>query len=285
VALLAAGLCHSRRLGGFGGLKIMLRLLSIVVAAVVASGCLNSTSLVKVKPDGSGTIEQTMLVNVAAIKGMMAGFGGGQMKQSGGILDEADFKRSAERMGVRPVSLTPMKEGGFEGAKAVYAFDDITKIRVDQDPQMSGAADAGIRGSSGTPIRFGFTRQGGTSRLSISVDEKIAAGAAEKAQAAPSIDQIDPAMMQMVKKMFEGFRVLIDLEVEGTIVKTNADYVSGSKVTLLELDVASILADEAKLTALQSKVRPGLSLSELRPYLKDINGVKVNHPTVTIEYR
>jgi hypothetical protein len=28
-----------------------------------------------------------------------------------------------------------------------------------------------------------------------------------------------------------------------------------------------------------------VSLSELRPYLKDIQGVKVNHPTVTIEYR
>jgi hypothetical protein len=270
---------------GFGGSKIMWRCLLIVVAAVVASGCLNSTSLVKVKPDGSGTIEQTMLVNVAAIKGMMAGFGGGQMKQSGGILNEEDFKRSAERMGVRPVSLTPVKDGGFEGAKAVYAFDDITKIRVDQDPQMAGAADAGLRGSSSTPIKFGFTREGGTSRLTITVDEKIAAGATEKAQSAPSIDQIDPAMMQMVKKMFEGFRVLIDLEVEGAIVKTNADYVNGSKITLLELDVASILADEAKLTALQSKVRPGLSLSELRPYLKDIKGVKVNHPNVTIEYR
>jgi hypothetical protein len=265
---------------------IVLRVLSIGVAALVASGCLNSTSLVKVKPDGSGTIEQTMLVNMAAIKGMMAGFGGaGQTKETGGILNEADFKRSAERMGVRPVSLTPLKEGGFEGAKAVYAFDDITKIRVDQDPQMSGASGAGFGGSSTTPIKFAFAREGGTSRLTITVDEKIAAGATEKAQQAPSLYKIDPAMMQMVKKMFEGFHILIDLEVDGTIVKTNADYVTGSKITLLELDVESILADEAKLTALQSKVRPGASLSELRPYLKDIKGVKVNQPNLTIEYR
>jgi PBP1b-binding outer membrane lipoprotein LpoB len=264
---------------------IVLRVLSIGLAALVASGCLNSTSLVKVKPDGSGTIEQTMLVNLAAIKGMMAGFGGGgQIKESGGILNEEDFKRSAERMGVRPVSLTPIKQGGFEGAKAVYAFDDITKIRVDQDPQMSGASKAGLNASS-TPIKFAFAREGGTSRLTITVDEKIAAGAADKAQQAPSLDKIDPAMMQMIKKMFEGFHILIDLEVDGTIVKTNADYVTGSKITLLELDVESILADEAKLTALQSKVRPGASLSELRPYLKDIKGVKVNNPNLTIEYR
>ena len=92
-------------------------------------------------------------------------------------------------------------------------------------------------------------------------------------------------MMQMVKTMFEGFHILIDLEVDGKIVKTNADYVNGSRITLIELDAAGIFQDEAKLKGLQSKLGPGMSLSELRPYLKDIKGVKVNHPTVTIEYR
>ena len=34
------------------------------------------------------------------------------------------------------LSLTPLKQGAFEGAKAVFAFDDITKVRIDQDPQL-----------------------------------------------------------------------------------------------------------------------------------------------------
>jgi hypothetical protein len=85
--------------------------------------------------------------------------------------------------------------------------------------------------------------------------------------------------------MFDGFRILIDVEVDGKIVKTNADYVSGSRITLLEVDMAGVFADEAKLKALQSKVQPGSSISELRPYLKDIKGVKVNHPALTIEFR
>jgi hypothetical protein len=184
---------------------------------------------------------------------------------------------------VRPVSLTPMKEGGFEGAKAIFAFDDISKIRVNQDPQLAGPAAAAA--GSDNPIRFALTRQGGTSVLTISVDEKAAASATEKVKEAPSIDQVDPAMLQMIKTMFEGFRIAIDIEVDGKIIKTNADYVNGSRITLLELEAAGIFQDEAKLKALQSKIRPGASLSELRPLLKEIKGVKVNHPSVTIEYR
>jgi hypothetical protein len=262
-----------------------LRVVVLIGLGIAASGCINSASLIKIKPDGSGTIEQTMLVNMAALKGLMAGMGG-QAKQSGGVLNEAEFKRAGERMGVRPISLTPMTEGGFEGAKAIYAFDDISKVRVDQDPQMTGpAGGASARTAASNPIRFGLVRQGATSVLTITVDENAADAATARAQDAPSLDSIDPAMMQMIKTMFDGFRILIDVEVDGTIVKTNADYVAGSRITLLEVDMAGVFADEAKLKALQSKVQPGSSISELRPYLKDIKGVKVNHPAVTIEFR
>ncbi|MBA3270210.1 MAG: hypothetical protein H0T71_06825 [Acidobacteria bacterium] len=266
-------------------LMTTLRLLFFLTIAVLACGCINSASLIKVKPDGSGIIEQTLLVNMAAAKGLMAGMGGGLVKQSGGILDEAEFKRSAERMGVRPVSLTPMKEGGFEGAKAIYAFDDISKVRIDQDPQMGSSTRASSPRTSTNPIQFGLVKQGTSSVLTITVDEKAAASATEKAGGAPSLDNIDPAMMQMIKTMFQGLRIAIDVEVEGTIVKTNADYVSGSRITLLEVDIAGVFEDEAKLKALQSKIGPGVTISELRPYLKEIKGVKVNRPSLTIEYR
>jgi hypothetical protein len=264
----------------------VLRLVLLCVLGVAASGCINSASLIKVKPDGSGTIEQTLMVNLAALKGLMAGMGATQGKESGGVLDEAEFKRAGERMGVRPVSLTPVKQGGFEGAKAIYAFDDITKVRVDQDPKLAGATAKFSPASAGTnPIRFGLTRQGPNTVLTITVDEKVTSDATAKAQDAPSLDTIDPAMMQMIKTMFDGFRVLIDVEVDGKIIKTNADYVNGSRVTLLEVEMAGVFEDQEKLKTLQSKIKPGASLSDLRPYLKDIKGVKINNATVTIEYR
>lgn len=266
------------------------RLLILTVATLGAAGCINSASVIKVKPDGSGTLEHTMLVNLAAVRGLMAGpaaAGAAQAKEAGTMMNEADFKRSAERMGVRPVSLTPTKSDNFEGSKAIYAFDDISKIRIDQDPQMSGSTtgrfSAAPAGSN--PIRFGFVQQNGRSVLTIRVDEKAAAAATEKAQEAPDLGSIDPNMMKMIKSVFDGFRIQIDVEVDGQIIKTNADYVNGSRVTLLEVDMSSVLADEARLKALQPKIRPGASISELRPFLKDINGVKVNHPSLTIEFR
>jgi hypothetical protein len=262
----------------------------VVWVAASLTGCINSGTIVRVKPDGSGTIEQTTLVNLQAIKGLMASMGAtGQMKENmPGALNEAEFKATAERIGARPVSVTPIKEGGFEGAKAIFAFDDITKVRVDQDPAMGGAAGKLSGGSStNNPIRFGFTKQGGSLVLTITFDEKQASAAMAKGDAKPlpSTDDIDPAMMQMVKTMFQGFKIAIDLEVDGKIVKTNADYVNGSRVTLLELDMAGLFEDEAKLKALQSKIGPGASISEIKPYLKDVKGVKINHPSLTIEYR
>ena len=44
----------------------------VVLFASCLTACLNSTTLVKLKPDGSGTVEQTTLVNMAALKGMEA---------------------------------------------------------------------------------------------------------------------------------------------------------------------------------------------------------------------
>src|SRR5687767_11178439 len=95
----------------------------VVSLAASLTGCINSGTIVRVKPDGSGTIEQTTLVNMQALKGLMAGMGAtGQMKESvPGVLNEEQFKQTAERIGARPVSVTPLKEGGFEGAKAVFA--------------------------------------------------------------------------------------------------------------------------------------------------------------------
>lgn len=264
----------------------MNRLISILLAALVSGGCLNSATVLKVKPDGSGTIEQTLLMNMAAMKGMLGGLDPQGMKQSGPF-NEAELKRSAERMGkgVRFVSSTPMKSGGFEGAKAIFAFDDITQVQVDQDPNLSGGSGGAGQTTPAkkSPVTFKLDRAGGSSKLTVTFDEKTTAPASTPTPDASA--KMDPAMFQMVKTMFQGFKVAIDLEVEGKIVKTNADYVNGSRITLLEIDMGALLEDEAKLKSLQSVIKPGASIADVKPLLKDFKGVKINHSVVTIEYR
>jgi hypothetical protein len=261
------------------------RVLAAIGLAFVLSGCINSGTLIRVKPDGSGTIEQTVLMNVAAVKSMMSGLGA-QGKTKEGPFNEADLKRAAERMGkgVRFVSSTPLKEGAFEGAKAIFAFDDISQVQIEQDPNIGSSSGAMSMAKKPSPVTFKLAREGPTSALTITFDEGAARGAAP-ANPPGTPDTVDPAMLQMMKVMFQGFKVAIDLEVDGKIVKTNADYVNGSRITLLEIDLAALLEDEAKLRALQSKMGPGASIADVKPYLKDVKGVKINHSVVTIEYR
>jgi hypothetical protein len=98
-------------------------------------------------------------------------------------------------------------------------------------------------------------------------------------------DMTDPAVLNMMKAMFDGFKVAIDVEVLGSIVKTNAEYVEGSRVTLLDMDMGALFADQEKLKALQGKVKPGASLSEVKPYLKDVKGIKIDGPTINVEFK
>lgn len=265
-----------------------LRALLLVAASATLVGCINSATLIKVKPDGSGTVEQTTLVNTGAMKAMMPGMT--PPGQAGGTVNEADLKRTAERMGkgVRLVSAEPTKSGTFEGVKAVFAFDDINQVAVSQDPSMSGGTGDNPFGGAPpappeNPVKFTLARTGGTSTLTVQFQDKPVPADQPMPQGGP--DMSDPTVLNMVKAMFDGFKVNIDLEVAGSIVKTNAEYVNGSRITLLDLDLGLLFQDQEKLKALQGKVAPGASLSQVKPYLKDVKGIKIDGPTVTVEFK
>ena len=68
---------------------------------------------------------------------------------------------------------------------------------------------------------------------------------ADKAQAAQA--------MAMMKMMMRGLFVDVALTVNGHIIKSNAPYVDGSRVTLLQLDFDKLLADDAALLKLQAR--------------------------------
>ena len=268
----------------------VVRLLLVLVAATTLTACLNSTTLVKLKPDGSGTVEQTTLVNMASVKGMS---GGGQ-QPSAPMSNRAELERTAARMGkgVKLVSTEPVKgANGFEGTKAIFSFEDINQVEISQDPNLSGGTnpDRAPASKPDSPVKFNLTRNGGTSTLTINIAERAPGAGTSKPETpgAPSEmpDLTNPMIMGMIKSMFQGFKINIDLEVLGSIVKTNAEYVDGPRITLLEMDMAALLADEAKLKALQGKINPDASFSDIKPYLKDIKGIKIDGPSINVQFK
>lgn len=95
-----------------------------------------------------------------------------------------------------------------------------------------------------------------------------------------SEDSTDPPVasnsspdMESFKKMFEGFRIMSAIDVQGTVVHTTIPYHTGSRLTLLEIDFSQLLGSEAQLKELQA-LKPK-TLEEAKVLLKEVKGIKV----------
>lgn len=284
--------------------------LALAFAVAVTTGCINSAAVVTVKPDGSGTVEQTLLMNVQALEAMAKTMGaamGGQADTAKpaekptfkDVFKEAELKKMAEDLGggVRLVSVTPLSRDGLEGAKLVFAFDDINKVGL--DPANMGGGGLGEK----RDYAFALTRlPSGVSRLVISApapkdddadkeeedeedeEDEDAEAEDEEDEEEDMADDVSPEMQAMVKQMFAGMRFALDVEVQGTIVSTSSDYVSGSRVTVLEVDFDELLKQEAALKQLP-KLGPNVNPAVAMAALKGIKGLKMSPPPVTIEFK
>ena len=279
-------------------MRSLLRLAALTLALPFTAGCLTTTALVKLRPDGSGTVEQTILLNVKAIEmmGQMMGKAlGAEVKQEqssppksfSDVFSEADFKKMAEQAGpgVRFVSSTPLKEGDKQGAKIVFAFDDINKIQVDP-MNVKPSSD---QGSGEKEASFKLTKlANGNSLLTIDMPDKSKEGeeAKEPGETTPqaATDNVSPEMAAMIKQMFAGMRIALEVEVEGHVVRTNSPFASGSRITILDIDMDQLLQQEDALKKLP-KLGPGTNMSQAMALLKDIKGLKNSPPPVEVELK
>jgi hypothetical protein len=269
------------------------RFILFAFCAVFLTGCLNTSTVIRVAPDGSGSLEQTLLFNA---KGMEKAFAGMGLKSSGksttekNPVDENMMKQAAGELGdgVSLVSVTPVKlPSGFEGVTARFRFDDVTKLNT-EDVLMPGPAKEAA-GEANNRITFALARTpAGTSVLTATFNESPGGTKDKNAPksgkgGAPDMD--DPELRQVVKALVKGFRIGFDLEVIGQVVKTDADYVTGKRITLVEIDVEQLMLEGKKLNSLDKVLGPGTSIAELRPYLREVKGLRINQPVVTVEFR
>ena len=254
--------------------------LALLVAAASA-GCLRSTTTIELKPDGSGTILQETAVSAQAIS-MLQGLTAGNQppgEKPPQLFSEEQARKAAETMNVTFVSGEPIKTGELEGYRARYAFDDISKVTVKMDQGANSIASGGD--TKKPPFAFTFTRGATSSQVSIQMPDQSNGGMsglqfpgggdtdADKAKAAQALT--------MMKMMMRGLYVDVALNVNGRILKSNAPYVDGSRVTLMQIDFDKLLADEAALMKLQGA-------KDLKS-LAAVPGLKVvTEPTVTIDF-
>ena len=253
-------------------MKFLTTLLA-VLAMQLLTGCFQASVTIHVKPDGSGTVDQTITMSEATIAQFKAMSGGKDGQKGPHEIDEAKLKQQAAKMGegVTFVSAKPIKADGKQGFTATFAFADISKMQVSQMPDM------GDGGGKKDDIGFQFAK-GSPSVLTIKMPP------AKKNEAAGAPDQDNDQMMAMMKEMFKDMRISFAVDVQGAIQQTNASHRDGQKVTLLDMEFAKVMSDPAKFKAFTKVKDP--NTAEAKALLKTIPGVKIETENpVTIRFQ
>ena len=284
-------------------MKAILRSLLIAAACTLFAGCFQIERVVNVKQDGSGTITETVIIPKAIIAQMKqmtdafksVGADGAQPAtpvKSPGDPDEAKLKEQASKMGegVTFQSAKKVSTATGEGFAAIFTFTDISKVKLDQNPSdaVPSAGPGMDVKSKGPPeiITFQFTK-GKSSQLIVNMPAFKPAADAGKKDKEPKADGFpggEDMAMAMMKEMFKDMRMTLAIEINGKIVKTDADNVTGNRITLMDMDFNKLLANPEKFKAL-SKAEPK-GLEEAKVLMKGIDGIKFEtKPKVTIAFQ
>jgi hypothetical protein len=253
----------------------------LLVAALMSTGCFQMTTVLKVNADGTGTIDHRMVYTKAALAQLkqFAALGGG-----GGAdpLSEQQARDMTASIGpgVTYVSSELVTTPLGQGRDAIYAFTDVRTLRISTQPAAPGGISIKTPGFNTQPsasesITFTLTREaGGNAVLHIHVPEPNYLDFFGSPNAAGQIG--------MVKTMLAGARVQLAAEPAGVLARTSSPFVEGQRVTLLDIDLDTVLADETLLPRIQAVAA---TPAEAKAVLLSAKGLKINlDPEITIEF-
>jgi hypothetical protein len=251
----------------------------LLLAAVMSSACFQMTTVLKVNADGSGTLEHRMVYTNAGLAQLrqFTALGGGRAQS----VDPTSEQQARDLVtsigpGVTYVSSTPVTTATGRGRDAIYAFTDVTQLRISTQPAAPAGitARAGGFSTQGGSVTFTMTHEAnGNAILHIVVPEPDYLNALGSPQAASQIG--------MVKQLLGGAKILLAAEPSGTLVKTSSPYVDGSRVTLLEIDLDEVLKDQTLMPRLQAAT----TQDEAKAVIKSAAGLKINlDRDITIEF-
>jgi len=223
------------------------------------SGCFQIERVINVNKDGSGTIEETMLMSqefINQMKQMATSFGGGEIednKDASEYHNVDDLKKQALKMGegVKYVSSKPMEKDGKLGYHVIYSFDDITKIRIDENPADNMMNSSGM-GKDKEDMYFKF-KKGKTSELTIIFPQEDTEDNYEEIEYKEKPENnstVSDQDIKMMKAMYTGMKISVKVIVDGKIINTNATHKDGNVVTLTEMDFDVIMNNEKAFQAL-----------------------------------
>jgi len=264
-----------------------LKIVVLFAVSLALMGCFESIVLLRLNKDGSGTIEETVVISDAFME-LMNSFGGEESEGEKDPINEVELLEKAAAMGdgVRFVSAEPVETDRGSGYRALYSFSDINEVRINQNPGEN-VSPPPMGGEEEQPVeewlRFDFT-QGPTATLEI-LYPRTEEFESEEQSAEGEVDMdSNPEMMEMLRELYRDMHIGIAVVVDGRITETNASYVEDSTVTLMDVDFAKILQDEEKFKELL-EANPA-TIEEMKQLVQDNPGIKVEiEESIRIRFR
>ncbi len=265
-------------------MQLLLRIF-LMIFPILLTSCVNTSTIIHIHPNGSGTIEEILVIRKDIATGLdhmderTKKFGKNGKSKSPGIakmmMNRKAIEKRAKKMGegVRLKSLQSISEKDGVGYKAIYSFKDISKIKLEQNPGNKLPGTAGKKGGRvDENIRFGF-KKGKVSELIIKRPIKAKSAITKTRKKTKKDKKIDKMQFDVLKKVFEGFRMRIVVKVKGRLIETNATHRKKNTIILVNLDFEKMLKKPEILRQISDK--DAKSVENIKDQLSKIPGVQI----------
>ena len=258
--------------------------ISFIIQLLIFPGCLEIKTLITVDKDGSGTIEETLVMSEKVVE-MMKGFSSAftsdsvQQQPEFNLFDENNLKERAGSFGngVTYISSEKIQDGKREGYRALYAFENLEDISLKKIPQNEMPID--LTEAAGKDLSFKFLK-GSPSEIIISFpDVKDSAKQNEmrtdSVSGFNSSDSLgsDSALTKETLDLIKDLKISLVMRTEGSIVETNASYQDGNEITLVQFDFSKLMNNPESLNEL-FKLK-SQNLEEINRIVGNIPGMKI----------
>ncbi len=253
-------------------MKIIMKWILLILIGTLITACIEYNIKIKVNTDGSGTVNETVLLSKSLVSmfNEFAALGNeSEGKETVDLFNENELIEQAKKMGegVKFVEGEKIFDRGREGYTALYEFSDVKKLKIDQDPDKKVPADFSTGENNEEQITFNFSK-GSQPTLTINLP-----GDFDPKDYSFDEKETETGEFEEIKEMLKDLRILIQVEVNGEIIETNATYRVGSELTLMQFDMGKILDNTKEFEFLKNqKVN---SKQDLRELLDKIHGVKI----------
>lgn len=245
-----------------------LHLLVVAAASLLLSSCLEIKSTIAVSKDGTATIEESVLLG-AQLAAMMQGGQGDQLK--GLVMDKAKAEERAKKLGegVTVKSHEEVKAAdGKTGVKVVFAVADLGKLKyLPFEPEQPGKP-----ASKTEPMTFALS---GSTLTITNPDAEKKQGASDKPKKSPEEIAQMKAQMGMMKPMFAGMRMAVEVKAPGGIASSDATHVTGDTISYMDLQFDKLMDNADAFTGIMESADSGMSMADAAAKFSKVDGLKI----------